>query len=360
MPSRTQICCRVEGLPSHVTPASLGTINLQKLQAGSSEEEQALLTAAVTDGFFYLDLNHPEFQSLLDSVDDVFNLSEAVFNQDSTVKDLFDVDKISQLKTNGYKPKGRNIVNNMGGRDGFESWVLPRNGIFQLSNDPFPHTPVIATRLQSLRDLMTGLGSAAQTIFTSLSKALALQPGQQLELFHDPSQAAPDILRLLKYHATEATGLVPQTPHTDLGSLTFVFSTTPGLQVLPPGTASKNPAESDWVYVAPKAGHAVVNFGDCMTMLTNGLVKSSLHRVAPLPSVSMHERYSLAYLIRPQDSTVLRPLASPLIKPSLYSDDDVAVTSGQWITRKFKALRGKSEAKATEDHVLTGGRGVLV
>lgn len=229
---------------------------------------------------------------------------------------------------------------------------LPRNGLERLGDDLFPHPPAVADGMNLLRGLIGELGSAAQTIFRSLSDSLNLQPGQRFEDFHDPSRPAPDILRLLKYHADERSSNIPQTPHTDLGSLTFVFTSTPGLQVLPPHVP-------EWQYVQPLAGHAIVNIGDCLTKMTNGLLKSVLHRVGPLPGHPMPERYSFAYLMRPEDSTLLQVLDSPLIPSPQKDEVPTTITSGEWIQSKFKALRGTYDAK-DGDRILTGGRGVMV
>lgn len=184
--------------------------------------------------------------------------------------------------------------------------------------------------------------------------------GQRFEDFQRPTHPSPDILRMLKYHANTMTDIVPQTPHTDLGSLTFVFSTTPGLQVLPMDLAEQTStySESDWRYVLPKPGHAVVNIGDCISMMTNGLLKSALHRVGTVPGCAMPERYSMAYLMRPEDQTVLKTLDSPLIPQSMTSSGE-AITSGAWIAKKFKAIRGQLGTD-NHDQVLAGGRGILV
>lgn len=181
---------------------------------------------------------------------------------------------------------------------------------------------------------------------------MSLDLGERFEDFHDQHRPSPDILRLLKYHSSNKD-ILPQTPHTDLGSLTFVFSLTPGLQVLPHTSLTQH--ESDWVFVEPRANCAVVNFGDCMTMLTGGLIKSSLHRVGPLPGESMKERYSFAYLMRPQDDTLLRPVKSPLVPAASEDGPRETLTSGKWIARKFQVLRG---TKMTRE-VLTGGRDVV-
>jgi isopenicillin N synthase-like dioxygenase len=208
--------------------------------------------------------------------------------------------------------------------------------------------------------MMQGLGFAAHTILDSLSSALFMPTGQRLEDFQGFTRPAPDILRMLKYHANSETDVVPQTQHTDLGSLTFVFSSTPGLQVLPRtiGQKTNEYSEADWRYVMPKAGHAIVNIGDCISMMTNGLLKSALHRVGAPPGCAMPERYSMAYLMRPEDQTVLRVLDSPLIPRSVSNGED-EVTSGAWIRKKFTALRGRKDSAMNHDEILTGGRGIL-
>jgi hypothetical protein len=72
----------------------------------------------------------------------------------------------------------------------------------------------------------------------------------------------------------------------------------------------------------------------------------------------MPERYSMAYLMRPEDQTVLRVLDSPLIPRSVSNGED-EVTSGAWIRKKFTALRGRKDSAMNHDEILTGGRGIL-
>ena len=180
-------------------------------------------------------------------------------------------------------------------------------------------------------------------------------------------------MRLIKLHANADTDCQPHIAHTDMGSLAFVFSSKPGLQVLPRGVSQESqvhqskryPSSFPWQYVVPRPGHAIVNIGDCLSLMTNGLLKSALHRVGPIEGQPMDERYSLAYLMRPEDQTILRALDSPHIPPKLelpsaHEKKEEDITSGEWIRRKFKALRGQRDGmNSTFDRVLTGGRGVL-
>ncbi|KAK8131307.1 oxidoreductase- 2OG-Fe(II) oxygenase family [Apiospora sp. TS-2023a] len=353
--------------------ASLRTISLFELESGSISERDLLLQTCTEDGFFYLDLTHPSYSTLLNDVESIFNVSESLFNYAPEIKSLFDVDKISDLKVNGYKPKGRNFVTK-DKRDGFETWVMRIHwtalnfssfhvtGFFNSRMPRFHTPPLIASHLDSLHGVVQGLCSAAHLIFSSLSASLSLPVGQRFEDFQGLSRPSPDILRLLKYHADADTSCQPHVPHTDIGSLTFVFSSAPGLKVLPRGVLSKNqdqePSSLPWQYVAPRPGHAVVNVGDCLSLLTNGLLKSALHCVGPVEGRPMDERYSIAYLMRPEDRTVLRTLDSPKIPQPAPGQED-PITSGEWIRRKFKALRGGRGDGNSIDHILTGGRGVV-
>ncbi|GAW20504.1 hypothetical protein ANO14919_100100 [Xylariales sp. No.14919] len=346
-------------LPAYVQPAVLQEINLAELRNGSASEQQKLSQAALNDGFFYLDLRHPTTQLLLEQVDPTLQLSKLIFDHSAEVKNLFDVDKISSLKTNGYKPKGRNIVNKDDARDGFESWALPRNGILKIGADPFPRLPVVEEAQDTLHILLESLEDVAQTIFRSLSDLLGLAPEHRLEAFHEPHKPSTSILRLLKYHArAQGASHPPLVPHTDLGSLTFLFSSTPGLQVLSTVAGAAPSGKEEWAYIAPKPGYTIVNLGDCASMMTNGALKSAVHRVGPLPGAGMPERYSLAYLIRPNDDAVLRPLGSPLV--SSQGGGMEPITCADWITKKYKVLRGDDRIRRDDDQVMTGGRKAFV
>lgn len=257
-----------------------------------------------------------------------------------------------------------------GQRDGFESYAvrtrvgalpsvfanrtrqLSRNTVCGLTDEAFPCPRPVAENRAIVRAFMSTCAGYARVIFQILSDALSLQPHERFECFHRPSQPSADLVRLLKYHAhrvEKALPYVPQVPHTDLGSLTFLFAPSPGLQVFRAET-------DDWAYVQPRAGHAVVNLGDSLSMLTGGFLRSSLHRVGPLPGADMPERYSFAFLMRPENQTILRPVQSPMIvvPPNASPESQPDCTSGEWIARKFGVLRaGRNQDSMKDDWVLT-------
>ena len=163
------------------------------------------------------------------------------------------------------------------------------------------------------------------TIHSALSDELGLGTDHRLESFHRAEHSSPCILRLLKSHAQPASERsAVQVAHTNLGSLTVLFTSQPGLQVLPKATSS-----DDWKCANARKGCAIVNIGDALSMMTDRVLRSSLHRVGPLPHMAMDTRYSFACLQRPEEPTVLKK-AGP---------EGEEITSGDWLKRKFGMLR---------------------
>lgn len=229
---------------------------------------------------------------------------------------------------------------------------MPKDGILALSEEAaaFERPAVVDQYMEVLKTFARAINSASTAIYTSLSKALDLPEDGTFEGFHRANVASPDIVRLLKYHAQpiEERGAT-HTPHTDLGSLTFLFTRQPGLQVLAPES-------KEWTWVQPKDKHAIVNLGDGMALLTNGFFHSCLHRVGPLPGRPSKTRYSFAYLMRAEDTTPMTGVKSALVPAA---DPNAPVyTSGEWIARKFNALRLGTHKKGDEVGILTGNKQV--
>jgi hypothetical protein len=100
-------------------------------------------------------------------------------------------------------------------------------------------------------------------ILSILSREINL--GRDLKDCHRKDHPSSANMAMLKYLAwgsdDEKTGNMA---HTDMGTLTVVFSKTPGLQALLPGT-------DDWSSIPPREGHAVVNVGDSLRFLSGGV-----------------------------------------------------------------------------------------
>lgn len=150
---------------------------------------------------------------------------------------------------------------------------------------------------------------------------------------HDPKQPSGFTLRLLHYPSIpESVDYQPEVDiragaHSDYGSVTLLFQRPgqPGLEILTPTDA--------WAPVMvtpPGTEHdpsppILLNIGDILSHWTNGLLKSTVHRVVfPKDSCrGCEDRFSVAYFCHPNHSTRLVPIPSERVK-SYKSEDATA------------------------------------
>ncbi len=106
-------------------------------------------------------------------------------------------------------------------------------------------------------------------------------------------------LRLLHYPPQPpAKDLYGSAPHTDFGCLTLLAQDdVAGLQVKTP--------EGSWLNIEPDSNALIVNVGDMLHRWSNGILKSTPHRVINL---SGRERYSCAFFFDPYVESVIAPL----------------------------------------------------
>lgn len=166
-------------------------------------------------------------------------------------------------------------------------------------------------------------------------------------------------LRYMKYHRrtdeeNEKLGNIWSKGHTDFGSLTLLFrQPVAALQVRTP--------EGEWKWVKPYPGSITVNLADSLQFLTNGFLKSSIHRVVtPPPDQRSLDRLGLLYFVRPEDSLELRPVVSEVLQRLGYNNSTdngaVGVTAGDWV--KARVAKGVDKGPARSeigDQPIIGG-----
>ncbi|KAK3847635.1 MAG: hypothetical protein J3R72DRAFT_430478 [Linnemannia gamsii] len=135
---------------------------------------------------------------------------------------------------------------------------------------------------------------------------------------HEWDAKSGTILRFLHY--PKQTG-DPHTPlagsHTDYGSITLLMQKDiAGLEV----QASRIHKNVPWVAAPVIPNTILVNIADHLQMWTNGLLKSTKHRVMYNPQQLEHSRYSIACFIHANDLSKLDPIPSPLITQEMRAE----------------------------------------
>ena len=167
-------------------------------------------------------------------------------------------------------------------------------------------------------------------------------------------------LRYMKYHARDAAtneklDNVWVKGHTDFGSLTLLFRQ-------PVAALQIRGNDGGWKWVRPLDGSITVNVADALQFLTNGFLKSSVHRVvAPPPDQAGIDRLGVLYFVRPEDSLVLKPVESKVLEKLGYEAGEDAkavegITAGEWVKARVKAgvNKGTVRSEIGEQEILKG------
>ncbi len=156
--------------------------------------------------------------------------------------------------------------------------------------------PTFRPIVEAYNASMVGLG---MRLVGLIEEGLGCTPGELSTHFRPPTTW----LRLLHYPvrpADAADDLYGSAPHSDFGFLTLLAQdNVGGLQVMSP--------DGEWLDVPPMPGAFVMNVGDMLHQWSNGILRSTPHRVI---NVSGVERYSCPFFFDPHVSTVIAPLAS--------------------------------------------------
>ncbi|KAE8408447.1 hypothetical protein BDV37DRAFT_172421 [Aspergillus pseudonomiae] len=309
--------------------APLPTIDHAHLEAKDSEEAQRLLDACKTHGFLYLDLRN--VGTVLNDWQRVLRIMEKYFSQDLMTKMKDD----RRSDTYGYEPCGTSAGAVPGTLDFYETLKIARSEMYEKSAS-LPQTA--KDNLELFDRFIRAADTITTTILARLSDAFNLCSGLRFEDKHRPDGKSRSTLTLFRYPKQEAQeNKVGHNKHTDIGTLTLLFSEQWGLQVLSPET-------SEWSFVAPKQGHAVINVGDSLRFLSGNVLKSCVHRVAPRNESGRQEehRYSIAYFLRAEDVVQ-------------YKDSKGRVISARdWHDEKYEVFR-LSHDESNSDRILTGG-----
>ena len=186
-------------------------------------------------------------------------------------------------------------------------------------------------------------------ILSILEKQLQIPTGSFTSI-HKLTQTSGDFVRVLNYpvpkdgkpHADP-----PTPPHRDAVSVALLFTWQGGLQITNAPNEYKrldtelDPEES-WFYVPPVPGHVIMNLGDVMHIMSNGLLNSGKHRVVTPPGPqTRHQRLSMLLVARPWEEAKLKTVNSPLVRPGQYLDTDL--TAKEWGKEKVLRIIGLAD-----------------
>ena len=166
----------------------------------------------------------------------------------------------------------------------------------------------------------------------ALLRAIAIHLELEEDWFTPRVREGNSILRLLHYPAQETPpppGSVRAAAHEDINVITLLLGAEEaGLEV--------KHRSGEWLAVNPPAGALVINVGDMLQRLTNGVLPSTTHRVVnPSIARAAHPRYSTPFFLHFAPEILIDPLES-CIKPG--EEAMTAITAHDYLMERLREI----------------------
>ncbi|KAI0151455.1 2og-Fe oxygenase family protein [Pestalotiopsis sp. NC0098] len=308
------------------------TISFERLLSQEPAELERVVRCCETEGFFYLDLSGIDGRRYLEDQDKTLDLMHRFFESPLESKNQFGL--ISPHL--GYEPVGSRTGVFADTKDGYEMIKVSRDEI-QRSN---PHLPDVMKNNPDIKILENGIAGCnivTKTILSALSTGLGLSGAARFENSHRNDRPSTTTMAMMHYIPSDPSVAqkIGHQKHTDISSLTLLYSNQWGLQIRPPRAR-------EFGFVEPRPGCAVVNVGDSLRFASGHRMQSCIHRVVPFDPAE--HRYSIAYFLRAEDDT-------------MFTDSEGRyITAGQWHDEKFFAFTNPPELQAqAPPSMLLGG-----
>ncbi|RZC50196.1 hypothetical protein C5167_018622 [Papaver somniferum] len=322
---------------NHPIVPAISKLNCIDLSSPDIQNSVSLLKQACLDsGFFYV-INHGISQEFMD---EVFEQSRRFFELPIDEK----MKLLRNEKNRGYTPVLDELLDseNQVNGDYKEGYYI---GVEVPEDDPASEKPFYGPNqwpptdlLPGWRETMEKYHQEALRVAKAVAKIIALALDLDGDFFDKPEMLGEPIAtsRLLHYegvrHVTGRmsdpdNGIFGAGAHSDYGLITLLATDDNlGLQIC----KDKDSNPQIWEYVAPLKGAFVVNLGDMLERWSNGIFRSTLHRVLG----NGQERYSIAYFVEPSHDCVVECL--PSCKSETNPPKFPPVTCAAYLSQRYK------------------------
>ncbi|MGG6238890.1 isopenicillin N synthase family dioxygenase [Nodosilinea sp. AN01ver1] len=206
-----------------------------------------------------------------------------------------------------------------------EFWHVNRHSL-SAPDAPWPQ------EVPSFRPVMMRLYQQLMACAEVLLTACAEYLGQPQDWLVAMATGGNTVLRLAHYPAVGVAppGSLRAAPHEDINLITLLCeATAPGLEILT--------QQGKWLPVQTTPGQIVVDTGDMLQNLTNGLFKSTTHRVVN-PQSSNQARLSMPFFVHPRPEVDLTPIDS-LIDRTGGTAQFPPITAAAYLAQRLEEIR---------------------
>jgi isopenicillin N synthase-like dioxygenase len=185
----------------------------------------------------------------------------------------------------------------------------------------------------SFRDTFLELFATFDRTGLKILKAIARYLQIDEDYFEDAVRDGNSVLRALHYPPqTEPTGEhIRAGAHEDINAITLLLGAEEaGLELLT--------RDGRWIPVSPRPGELVINIGDMLQRLTNGVLRSTSHRVVnPTPDRASHARYSMPFFLHFRSDFLIDAL--PQTVPAGEQPKWPPITANDYLQERLREIK---------------------
>ena len=177
--------------------------------------------------------------------------------------------------------------------------------------------------------IFAAFDAAGARLLSAIARYLKLDP----DFFVDTVRDGNSVLRLLHYPPIGADSpSIRAGAHEDINTITLLLGAeAAGLQL--------QKKDGDWLSVAIGPGELVVNVGDMLQRLTNGVLRSTTHRVMnPPPERRGVARYSMPFFLHFRPDYLIETLPGTVTadRPDLFPE---GITAHDYLMQRLREIK---------------------
>jgi isopenicillin N synthase-like dioxygenase len=284
---------------------------------------QAIGTALQEIGFFAL-VDHGIPQSL---IRDAYQVSQQFFALPEAVKIQYEDPALKGQR--GFTSFGREHAKDSPWPDLKEFWHLGRESV---------RSNLCPSEVPRFHPVLWQLYQQLDRCAAQLLEACALYLGEERSFFQAAIAEGDSIFRIIHYPpipADDPPHSLRAAPHEDINLITLLCEATDsGLELLQ--------RDGSWLAVPTQPGQIIVDSGDMLQWMTNGLLKSTTHRVVnpergTPPRRSQQSRFSMPFFAHPHPNLDLTPLPQCIAKTG-DRPQYTAITAGDYLQQRLQEI----------------------
>jgi isopenicillin N synthase-like dioxygenase len=308
---------------------TIPVVDLARFGAGEADDRATAgaIGGALQDLGFFAVVNHGVDQQLIgrayEAVREFFELPEEV-------KRRYEVPGLKGQR--GFTSFGREHAKDHPAPDLKEFWhvgrELPAGHPLQ---GAFPEN-IWPSESRGFQPVIRELYGQLEACASRLLEATAIYLEEPRDLLREMARDGTTLLRIIHYPPVDlaaSPGSMRAAPHEDINLITLLCeSTAGGLEIMT--------REGEWRPVHAVSGQIIVDAGDMLQNLTNGLLRSTTHRVVN-PRKSRERRFSMPFFVHPRPEVSLAPLPASVRKTG-GTPRYPAITAGEYLLQRLREI----------------------